>query len=218
MKKLNIIFFYILFLVFLLKCAKEKIAEVPEAPSNLSYSVTSKWLTLTWSDNSDNEECFYIERKSGNGKWEIKYQVNANETIFKEHVSWTVPNPSYRVIAWNKNGYSEPSNTVSVPTYDHAYLWVYLCPDVFSGCIVNYFVLNGNCREVNPSAVPGEWYNTGFVVSTNIDYAIQACEGCISNCGSAAAFTTPKTFFTTNYYPMIYFYCNTPCSPPEPPE
>jgi len=192
--------------------------KTPKAPSNLSISVTSRWLTLTWQDNSNDETYFYIQRKSENGSWETKYYVEPNNTTFKENVLWTVPNPSFRIYAYNKYGKSSYSNEVSWNTYSSAYLWAYLCPDLFSGCSPTYFVLNGQCRETTGSAVPGNWYNTGFTITSNMNYALQSCSGCVTGCGSAVAINAPKAFYKSNYYPAIYFYCNTPCTTPEPPE
>jgi len=208
-------------LVFILVsgCEKDPIeSKVPKAPNNFSVSVSSMWATFTWQDNSDDETKFYIERKSGSGDWSLRYQTDANETTFKEHVSWAVSYPSYRVYAYNGYGKSDYSNVVSITTYNSAYLWIYLCPDAFTGCSSNYINLSGNCRAITGAATPGAWYDTGFEILANRSYAVAMCQSCPSDCGSPTAIETPEVFFKINYYPDIYFYCQTPCTPSDPPE
>jgi len=64
--------------------------------------------TLRWTDNSDNEEGFVIERRQGGGAWRELGRVGANVTRF------IVPRPNlatcFRVRAYNKWGVaiSEP--------------------------------------------------------------------------------------------------------------
>lgn len=205
-------------LIFALNACDNKentTGNLPAAPDNLQYSVTSQKLVLTWQDNSTNEDEFRIERKSDfDDDWVTIWRTPANVTTYEMNVNQVYPHPSFRVTAWNISGESEPSNIIYVPTYESATLMIYLCPNFFDGCNASYIVIDQNCRNLD-NAIPGEWYNTGFLLTTTHSYALQFCGGCISNCGSATAFTTPKTFLTKTYYSTIYGYCKNSCSPPE---
>ena len=90
------------------------------APTNLKASVprTSNTVTLQWTDNSNNEEGFYVERamkkKSGYTAYQRVGTVGPNVTTFVETVS---PGTyKYRVQAFNSetNRFSDYSNEVSV--------------------------------------------------------------------------------------------------------
>lgn len=187
----------------------------PAAPDNLQYTVTSNKLTLTWRDNSTNEDEFHIERKSDlDADWVTVWRTPANETTYEMNVYQVYPNPAFRVTAWSISGESEPSNIIYVPTYQSANLMIYICPNFYDGCSASYIVVDQNCRNLQ-AAIAGEWYNTGFLLTTNHDYAIQFCGGCISNCGAASAFSTPRAFLTTTFYSNIYGFCKNTCSPPE---
>ena len=92
---------------------------MPNAPTNLSgEAVTANFIRLTWTDNSNNESGFKIERCTG-----------LNCTFFGE-IAQTGPDAqafnnsgvnrntwySYRVRAFNAAGNSAYSNVVSVLT------------------------------------------------------------------------------------------------------
>lgn len=88
-------------------------------PSNLNYSVTSDTqITLTWKDNSDNENSFKVERKVGeDGSWTEITTLSANTTSYS--ISGLVPYVHYyfRVRAYSYN-YSSGSysNEIEVST------------------------------------------------------------------------------------------------------
>jgi len=86
---------------------------VPAAPSNLNASVSGATVTLTFTDNSNNETGFKVERsKKGANAWSVV------KTIPSGTVSTTdTPgrgNWDYRVKAYNSSGDSAPSNVRSV--------------------------------------------------------------------------------------------------------
>jgi len=88
---------------------------VTEAPSDLSAEVDGGVVTLSWRDNSTNEEGFKIERnRKGKGKdWPVVAVTGANETSYSESPgkeSW-----QYRLRAFNKSGDSAPSNVQVAP-------------------------------------------------------------------------------------------------------
>jgi hypothetical protein len=89
----------------------------PAAPSGLSASATSSdSVTLTWSDNSNNETGFLIERRIGSGSYVQIATVGAGvesyiDTNVTQSTSYT-----YRIRATNGVGHSSYSNTASVQT------------------------------------------------------------------------------------------------------
>ncbi len=89
--------------------------EVPAEPSNLVTNVrwfSDNWTEMTWTDNSNNEEGFSIERCTGvGGCTELSEvaKVGPNETRYEEYVPVIQCN-YYRVRAFNGVGYSGYSN------------------------------------------------------------------------------------------------------------
>lgn len=214
MKNITLFITALLLIATAVSCKKKK--NLPDAPSSLNYSTTSTSLTLTWVDNSSNELGFYIqELNNGASEWKTKNHVAANETKFTFSIYMLDPSTSYRVVAWNDDGESEASNSVYVPTYSSAMAYIFVCPSSASGaCGQNYLVLDGNCRQVTADYNNGGWYNTGFEVVGNNSYALQFCQGCVSNCGQAASFSTPRFFLKQKFNTGIYSYCNNdPCTP-----
>ena len=88
------------------------------APSNLTLSVSGSAVSLTWSDNTDSEDGFYIERgfkRKGQFSFEQIGTVGVNQTSYIDDVS-SLPTGSYgyRVRAFNSSEVSGFSNTVEV--------------------------------------------------------------------------------------------------------
>ncbi|MFN7012993.1 MAG: fibronectin type III domain-containing protein [Bacteroidia bacterium] len=214
MKKIALAIIVFAVIASSVSCKKKK--NIPDAPGGLNYSTTSNSLTLTWIDNSDNELGFYIQESGGSSSdWTNKTFVGSNSNTFTYSIYMLDPGKSYRIVAWNDDGESEPSNSVYVPTYTSAYAYIYVCPSSASGaCGDNYIVLDGNCRQKTSEYSNGGWYNTGFEVVVNNTYAMQFCQGCVSNCGQAASFKTPPLFLKQKYNTGLYNYCNNdPCTP-----
>ena len=89
----------------------------PNAPGSLTATLNNIQMDLAWTDNSDNETGFRIQRKANNGQFLTLATVAAGVTTF------TDPNLSpsttyvYRVIATGASGLdSSPSNEASVTT------------------------------------------------------------------------------------------------------
>jgi PKD repeat protein len=79
------------------------------APTNLQATVDLQQVTLTWTDNSDNEEGFYIERGQkvrGKIAWTVVGQVGADVTSWYE----TVEDGSY---VYRVRGFSDTLGKVS---------------------------------------------------------------------------------------------------------
>ncbi|MGZ3690347.1 MAG: fibronectin type III domain-containing protein [Pseudobdellovibrio sp.] len=80
----------------------------PAAPSNLKATATAASLmTISWTDNSNNESSFYIERSSDNG---VTFKVIAidstNETSYQDYNLIESTTYIYRVRASNDAGFS----------------------------------------------------------------------------------------------------------------
>ena len=81
------------------------------APTNLTASIAGKSVTLTWKDNSNNENGFAIQRSNGDDFEQIDF-VSANTTTFIDE-NLANGTYSYRVRAYDSDRYSDFSNTVS---------------------------------------------------------------------------------------------------------
>ena len=92
-------------------------SDVPNAPSGLSASVSGRSVTLRWTDNSNNESGFYIERalspKKGSPTWSRIGQVGSNVAIYTDNLS-AAGTYLYRVQAFTATKVSSYSNQVSV--------------------------------------------------------------------------------------------------------
>jgi subtilisin family serine protease len=89
---------------------------LPDAPSGLSAtSVSSSVIKLSWTDNSDNESGFKIERKEGeSGSFSEIATVAANSTSYNDSGLSTSTAYQYRVRAYNSLGASGYSNEAGI--------------------------------------------------------------------------------------------------------
>jgi sugar lactone lactonase YvrE len=86
----------------------------PEAPSDLVALTSGSQVRLSWTDNSDDETRFEIERKVGDGPFVLIATVGANVTAYTD-TSGTPTTPlSYRVRAVGPTGPSVYSNEAPV--------------------------------------------------------------------------------------------------------
>jgi hypothetical protein len=92
---------------------------VPAAPTNLNGSaVSTSQINLSWTDNSNNEQGFRIERCTGNNCTNFVQiaQVGANVTAFSNTGLARNTRYRYRVRAFNAGGNSAYSNIITVRT------------------------------------------------------------------------------------------------------
>lgn len=88
----------------------------PEAPSNLlAESISSSEIRLTWTDNSDNESLFTIERTSAHG-FDFLDSVEADVTHYVDGGLDANTTYIYSIYASNSEGNSERSGTASTIT------------------------------------------------------------------------------------------------------
>ena len=79
---------------------------IPQSPTNLIGIVNSTNVKLTWTDNSNNEIGFIIEKKGGgiNGNFEVIGKVNANQINFDDPALDPSNSAQYRVKSFNDSG------------------------------------------------------------------------------------------------------------------
>jgi len=89
----------------------------PAAPSNLQASaISTNQINLTWSDNSNNETQFRIERRVGGGGFSFLVNVGANTQNYSDTALAPATTYTYRVRAENSAGSSSFSNEASATT------------------------------------------------------------------------------------------------------
>lgn len=88
------------------------------APTNLrATTISTTFVILGWNDNSGNEQGFYIEQSANGGAtWTRVGQTAANTATFRPTGLITKTTYLYRVQAYNTNGLSNYSNTLTVTT------------------------------------------------------------------------------------------------------
>ena len=92
----------------------------PTAPSDLVATANSATqVTLTWTDNSTDEQGFRIERQSADrGSWTVVGTVTANISVMQNSGLSGATNYFYRAVAFNSSGDSLPSNEAAVTTLE----------------------------------------------------------------------------------------------------
>ena len=86
---------------------------LPEMPTDLMVaSQTLSLVSLSWIDQSDVEEGFIIQRKTGEGDFEVLATVNENVTYFNDSEVQEREIYTYRVLAYNDGGETAPTNEV----------------------------------------------------------------------------------------------------------
>ncbi len=92
-------------------------ATAPTAPSSLSAKTASRTqINLSWSDRSNNEQGFYVERSLNASSWTRIAMVEPNVTSYSNTGLTANTTYYYRVQAYNSVGVSAYSNTASAKT------------------------------------------------------------------------------------------------------
>jgi hypothetical protein len=90
---------------------------LPAAPSGLNVTAASATqLNLSWTDNSSNEEWFYIERSPDGSSWAVIDTVDPNSTAFSNTGLSGGTTYYYRIRSANTFGTSAYSNSASTAT------------------------------------------------------------------------------------------------------
>jgi len=114
----------------------------PDAPTSLTATPVLLWkINLSWTDNSNDENGFRIERSPNGVNWSTLTTVGANTTTYPDTSATPGTLYYYRVIAYNTYGDSDPSNTAS------ATLPQVVGPLVYNGYVIdddNWFGTSGD--------------------------------------------------------------------------
>jgi hypothetical protein len=96
-------------------------AEPPDPPSDLVATPNSydRSVFLTWTDNSNNENGFILQRRVGSGSWNNAYDpsIPANSTSYLD-TGLAPETYTYRLVATNDYGDSPPSNEAAATILD----------------------------------------------------------------------------------------------------
>lgn len=108
---------------------------VPEAPDNLTaIAVSDNRIYLTWSDNSDNESSFVIERRTADSGFAVIVTLQADTEFYSNNMLTASTEYTYRIKATNSEGDSNWSGTATATTQDvvdsEAVVVDHLCTDL----------------------------------------------------------------------------------------
>jgi fibronectin type 3 domain-containing protein len=96
--------------------------EIPQAPAELTVTrIRASYIILAWIDNANNEAGFYLERSADGATFNRIATMASNTTEFKDKNLEQGTTYWYRIQAFNADGVSEFSNTVSGTTHDKAF-------------------------------------------------------------------------------------------------
>ena len=131
----------------------------PAAPSNLALTVQSaSSMGLTWSDNSNNETGFVIERQAwGSGSWVTLTTVGAGVTSYADRTVAESTQYSYRVSATNNLGKSSASNVATATT-----------PATIPGAPSNLALSVQSASRINLTWSDNSFNETGFVIARQV--------------------------------------------------
>ncbi len=172
----------------------------PTAPSSLSaVAQDTDEVRLTWTDESDNEANFELERSADGGvTWSVVASPGANTTEYRDEGVASGTDYSYRIRACNTSGCSAWSNVVAVSTPDAIPATPQgLNVEVLSAVEVELTWTDASANESNfvverrrngtswqeVATLPANtttYRDTGLWVGTTYRYRVKACnvEGC----------------------------------------
>ncbi|MBI5674213.1 MAG: PD40 domain-containing protein [Nitrospirae bacterium] len=169
----------------------------PVAPSDLTaIAISPNRIDLSWSDNSDNETGFMIERKIGWIYNQIAI-VEANVNTYSDTGLTAGVTCVYRVTAYNSAGNSDFSNEAYATT-------IVISPIVTTNSATN---VNGNSATLNGTANPnGSATTVFFEYGTSTSYEYRTSDQLIGNGTgdvSVRADITGLSPSTTYYYRVV---------------
>jgi phosphodiesterase/alkaline phosphatase D-like protein len=155
---------------------------VPAAPSNLGISLTAVTeAKLTWTDNSNNENGFKIERKVDGGTYAEIDSLSANSVQYTNTGLLPETTYYYRIRAFNSYGYSGYSNEASITTPSATSL-----PEAPTNLAANA----ATCNEVSLTWTDNAINETGFIIERKEDGGIYS--------SLTSSVTENSTSFTDN--------------------
>ena len=86
----------------------------PTAPTNLTASLSLNRVNLAWTDSSNNETGFQVERSTNGTSFSVITTTAANVTSYTDSAVTVGQRYYYRVCAKNNAGLSAYTNVVSI--------------------------------------------------------------------------------------------------------
>ena len=116
--RMLIVLVFVVGLASVYNCGGTNGGEVPASPSNLQVdSTTLDSVTLSWVDNADNEDGFYLERgDTDTGPWSVIVLSNQNIQGHTDSSLNTGTTYYYRTCSFNSDGRSPYTDVVSAVT------------------------------------------------------------------------------------------------------
>jgi len=107
----------------------------PQAPSNLvSALIDNTNVVLNWSDNSDNEDNFVLERRVSGQNWQALATLGSDVVSYEDATLEIGVNYDFRVKATNASGSSSYTNEVSAMRIDRTDIGAQMLVDNCSSC------------------------------------------------------------------------------------
>ena len=132
---------------------------LPAAPSSLAAATAgSNQVNLSWTDNSNNEDWFELERSTDGHTFSRITDLSANTTSYQNSGLSANTRYWYRLRARNSGGYSDYSNTADALTRDVA-------PESPSGLVANAV----SSQQINLSWTDRSGNETGFEIERSTD-------------------------------------------------
>jgi hypothetical protein len=95
----------------------QPIVTIPNAASNLAASASSPTqVDLNWTDHSDNETGFKVQRRTSGGTYQTIFTTAAGATSYSDATADPGTTYFYQIVATNSAGDSTPSNEFGVST------------------------------------------------------------------------------------------------------
>jgi len=181
---------------------------VPAAPSDLTTTFTSpSQINLSWTDNSDNEDGFKIERKTGTGgTYSLTVTTSVNTTSYSDTGLSVSTTYSYRVYAYNPTGNSSYSNEINSTTTPSGGTTGQMV-SIPAGCFkMGDAFKEGNSDERPVHNVCISAFQIGSYEVTNTQYRACVDAGVCAAPESNFSFTRSSYYGNSTYdnYPVIY--------------
>ena len=169
----------------------------PSAPAGLvATAVSPVRIDLSWTDTSGDETGFRIERRIGSASWLPLVTLGANTTSYPDTGLTPETTYSYRVIAYNTYGDSDPSNTASATTPP-----VIIGPLVYDGYVIDDDNAGGTSGNGNGSLNCGETVGLTVMLRNEGNTAVEGIDTTLSIVGGAG--DVSSTGNLTSAYPDI---------------
>ena len=168
------------------------LSSTPVAPSELTATAVSQTqINLVWTDNSDNEDGFYIDQASDSGFSSNLVTTPVGPDVTTLNVTGLSPNTTYyfQVRAYNVNGPSANSNTASATTLDY----VPTAPSGLSATVIS-------ASQINLSWTDNSSNEMGFYLDRASD------SGFGSNLVTSTIAANATTFSATGLSPNTTYY------------